>query len=398
MESLNIKFDSKTNQINHYLFLALAFFFPLSVVLGNLLIYLIVLFWILGLKYQQIKKIATNPLAVLSLIFFSTHILGLIWTKNYEWGFEILKKMLDFLIILPIFLTLVKKEYVHTYINAFLISIFLTITLSFMIWLGIIDPFLKATLENPAVTMSTVSYNIFISFAIYISLHRLLIQDTKKNVKWIYAPFSFILIINLFITGGRAGQVLFFFMLGMIILQYFNYRVVKSLIIITTIFPIIFATALFTSPFFEKRVSDTVKNIDYHQIENTSLGQRYTYLINSIELIKKNLYFGVGTGDFPDEYNMIHKINSPDITSTVNPHNMYILITAQLGIFGLISLLSIFVYQIKASLQFRGFNRDLGIVLPLSFLLIMFSDSYLLGHYTTTLFVFFSAIVFKSEV
>jgi len=392
-----MKFDNTTDHINHYLFLALAFFFPISVALGNLIIFLIVSIWIFTLNYQKIKKVFANPLAVLSIVFFGMHVFALIWTENYEWGFHILKKMLDFLFILPIFLTLVKRDYTNLYINAFLISMFVTIIGSFMIWLEMIDPILKATVENPSITMSTISYNIFVSFAIYISLHRLIIQDTKIFFKWIYAVFLILLIINLFITGGRAGQVLFFFMLGAIVFQFFKYRIFKTAIFITILFPIIFILALKTSPFFEKRVSDTIKNSNFNHIENSSIGQRYTYLKNSIEVIRSNIFFGVGTGDFPEEYNSVHKINNPDITSTVNPHNMYILVTAQLGIFGLISFLSIFAYQVKTSFQYSGFNKDFGLILPLSFLLIMLSDSYLLGHYTTTLFVFFSALIFNSE-
>ena len=40
-------------------------------------------------------------------------------------------------------------------------------------------------------------------------------------------------------------------------------------------------------------------------------------------------------------------------------------------------------------------SKDLGITLPLVFLVIMWSDSYLLGHFTTLLFVFFSSFLYK---
>ena len=113
-------------------------------------------------------------------------------------------------------------------------------------------------------------------------------------------------------------------------------------------------------------------------------------------MIKKNLLIGVGTGDFPSEYRKINEINSPSYQNTTNPHNMYTLVFAQLGIFGLISMLSIFYYQIKLSFNSSNkFIRDVGITLPLLFLVIMWSDSYLLGHYTTLIFVFFSSFLYK---
>ena len=55
-----------------------------------------------------------------------------------------------------------------------------------------------------------------------------------------------------------------------------------------------------------------------------------------------------------------------------------------------------FYYQIKIS--FTGSNkfvRDVGFSLPFLFLVIMLADSYLLGHFTSLLFVFFSSFLYK---
>ena len=113
-------------------------------------------------------------------------------------------------------------------------------------------------------------------------------------------------------------------------------------------------------------------------------------------MIKKNPIIGVGTGDFPAEYSKINKINSPKMPETQNPHNMYTLVQTQLGLLGLFSLLSIFYYQIQyANRSSSKFIRDVGITLPLLFLVLMLSDSYLLGHFTTLVFIFFSAFLYK---
>ena len=120
-------------------------------------------------------------------------------------------------------------------------------------------------------------------------------------------------------------------------------------------------------------------------------------MVNSWDIIKQNPIIGVGTGDFPTEFEKISVINNNlEIPTPTNPHNMYNLVLVQLGIVGLISLLSIFYYQIKLSFSSSNrFIRDVGITLPLLFMVIMFSDSYLLGHYTTLMFIFFSSFVYK---
>ena len=64
-------------------------------------------------------------------------------------------------------------------------------------------------------------------------------------------------------------------------------------------------------------------------------------------MIKKNPIIGIGTGDFPYEYQKINQINSPNLPEAENPHNMYVLVLMQLGFLGLASMLSIFYYQIN---------------------------------------------------
>ena len=163
--------------------------------------------------------------------------------------------------------------------------------------------------------------------------------------------------------------------------------------------PSIFFTAYNSSEIFYKRVNLGVNNaiLFFNEIDrNTSIGQRITYSANSLEIIKDNLLFGVGTGDFPIEYNKIHLKKTPEILTTVNPHNMYILVAVQSGLIGVLFMLFMFYQQIKYSLKSSiKVVKDLGIILPLLFLVIMFSDSYLLGHYTTTLFIFFSSFLYK---
>ena len=88
--------------------------------------------------------------------------------------------------------------------------------------------------------------------------------------------------------------------------------------------------------------------------------------------------------------------NTPELTTTVNPHNMYILILVQFGLVGLLIFLSIFYVQIKKALNNKNdLMKKMGIALPLLLLVMMLSDTYLLGHFTTMLFVFFSSIIYK---
>jgi O-antigen ligase len=269
------------------------------------------------------------------------------------------------------------------------------------VWFEIIDPLHRATIDNPTPTMSHISYNPYLTFGIYLISHELLCNKSLSTIsKYFYAFFALTMSINMFITGGRAGQVMYFVMMCILIFQYYGREFkVRATIVSLIIVSSIFLVAYNSSDIFQYRAKDAVNNFNTYMAggnKDTAVGQRITYTINSLEIIKKNLFFGVGTGDFPSEYNKVHVESTPEVYTTVNPHNMYVLVLVQLGLFGLTGMLLIFYHQIKFSLFVKiKINRDLGLVLPLLFLVIMFSDSYLLGHYTTILFVFFSSFLYK---
>ena len=97
-----------------------------------------------------------------------------------------------------------------------------------------------------------------------------------------------------------------------------------------------------------------------------------------------------------DQVKKINSINSPTVRTTVQPHNMYMLILAQLGILGISILAWIFYQQFKIALTSKvQLVQHVGVAIPILFLIIMWSDSYLLGHYTGNLFILFSSFIYS---
>jgi len=394
-----------------YLLIALAFLMPLTVTGANTVIVIICFLWLFSGDYKaKYNQIISSNLMIASIAFYCLHVIGMLWTEDLQWGLHILHKMWYFLLLLPVLYNIVKKEYTKYYIYAFLIAIALTEILSYLIWFEIIESgeetfFHHARNYNPTPFMSHVSYNPFLAFAIYLVTYEIFFnKKLSKLMLWLYSFFSIAMVINMFITGGRAGQVVFFVMIMILILQYFKRQRIKALIAILILLPGIFLTAYQTSPLFNQRIHLAINEIVNYDVEsvavsqqlNSSIGGRILFTLNSWEIIKENALLGVGTGDFPIEYKKITVQQSPGGPYVTNPHNMYVLILVQLGIVGLLSMLSIMYYQIK--LSFKGSNRffrDVGFALPLLFLVIMWSDSYLLGHFTGFLFVFFSSFLYK---
>jgi O-antigen ligase len=269
---------------------------------------------------------------------------------------------------------------------------------SYLIWFEVINPFKTATVLNPTPFMSHISYNPFLAFAIYLLLHEVFFSSSINSVvRSVYSFFAITMSINMFITGGRAGQVVFFVMVALLFFQYFQKKIV-SLVFSIVVVSGIFFTAYQSSELFQIRAAQVVNEAVNPSVwKSSSVGERAIFAIHSWEIFKESPVIGVGTGDFPSEYKKVNAVSSmPSHTNTVHPHNMYILVLTQLGILGLISFLSIFYFQLQfAKVNKSTFLKNTGIALPILFLVIMLSDSYLLGHFTTFLFVFFSSFLYK---
>jgi O-antigen ligase len=393
----NINLD-KTYQ---FLLIILAFLMPLTVFGGNLVIVVICILWLISGEYKsKFNQIIKSRLMVASIVFFLLHVVGLLWTEDLFWGLHIVHKMWYFLLLLPVLFTIVRKDYINHYIYAFLLAISLTEVTSYLVWFELVEPFKNATVENPTPFMSHISYNPILAFAIYLVLHEIFFNNKLSNLVFsLYSFFAISMTVNMFITGGRAGQVGFLVMLSILIFQILDKQRIKSLIVILIVIPSIVISAYQVSDLFKARIDSAINDVLTLSNSNnyqTSIGLRFNFAKNSFEVIKQNPIIGIGTGDFPSEYKKISQINSPELLNTTNPHNMYALVLVQLGFLGLVSMLAIFYYQIKLSYHSSSkFIRDVGITLPLIFLVMMLSDSYLLGHYTTLMFVFFSSFLYK---
>jgi O-antigen ligase len=396
-----VLYNGPLDRVYQYLFIAAFFLLPLTVTGNNIAIWVAVIIWLVSGNYKQkFTEIINNKLALASILFFCIHLMALFWTENISWGLEMTRKMLPFFFVLPIFLTLTRLENLKYYIAAFLLAISISEGLSYLIWFGLIEPFKYATISNPTPLMSHISYNPFLAFAIYLVINKLLSGEKIPQLeRGIYTFFTLTMTVNMFITGGRAGQVMFFAALVILAFQHFKNSQVKATIISFLLILFISSAAYTASPIFKNRVDSAVQNIvDYKTNKDTSVGQRITFLVNSYELFKSSPIIGIGTGDFPKEYHKINQINSPEVRTTVQPHNMYMLVLSQLGLVGFASLLWIFFVQYRIAINCnKHYIGNIGVALPLLFLVIMWSDSYLLGHYTSNLFILFSSIVYSQR-
>ncbi len=384
------------DKIRLFLLLLFTVTLPNSVAVNNLSWILLTIFWIFfGDKKYTFNLIKNNPLIFFSYLLYFSYIVSLLWSDDLRWGLHILKKELIFL-FLPILISLIKNEEKEFLLKSFIVSMTLSEIISYLVFFKIIPPIFHATSYEPTPFMNHVSYNPFLAITIYLLLFYTFLDKTitSKSIKLLSAIFIVTMTVNIFITGGRAGQVAFFVVISLFIFQKFKINW-KSLLLIPLILISIFYLAYTFSPIFKNRVNLAVKELkSVDENPNTSVGLRVTFAKNTIKIINSNPILGVGVGDYPKEYKRVNKKNTPKAKNTIQPHNMYLFVWASSGILGLFSLISLLFVQLLSSINSNSKYRYIMLVIPIFFAVIMLSDSYLLGHHTTKLFIFLSAIFY----
>ncbi len=388
---INTKISDRICLVNSYLIILFVFCLPISTSGTSILGALILLLWIIegGLK-AKIKIIFDNKISIIVLAYIFMHLIGLLWTEDFDRGYSIIAKQWK-LLLLPVLLTIVKKDHIKYYLYAFIIAMMMTVSISYLVWFEMLH-FKNVSPADPTIFMDRISYNIFLCVAIYMTIQFYLL---KKHYLFLF--IIVFMTLNMFMTQGRAGHVAFFVMIPMVLFQYFNKNIKKSLIAFVLV-PLIFIGAYKMSPSFKERMNLTWNSMrQVHDNSNSSIGQRLNFLLNSLEIIKKNPVIGVGTGDFTIEYSRINELKSPQVVTTDNPHNQYVLVLAQFGLVGFIIFLSLFYYQLKYAMKYKDDWQYMRFFVPVLFLVIMLGETYLMGHRTCLLFSLLSAVYYNNS-
>ena len=401
MPSMNLPAKIKSIKIadySSYVIMAFIFSIPISTTGSNILALLIALLWLIEGRFKEkFQEISKNKVTLAVLAYVLLHVVGLLWTSNYDWGLYTIKKQWK-LLLLPVFLTMVKKEHAWYYINSFIASMILSVVISYGIWLEIFS-FKDSTPSNPSPFIMHVMYNPLLALAIYLLSIQLQLNNLSSQKKIAIMIIIAGMTINMFLVPGRTGQTTFFFLVVVLIFQSFKKNILTKLITCLIAIPFVFFVSYSSIDQFKERVNASIENLNNFDFNApNSIAERATFLVVSTEIIKDNPIIGVGTGDFPQAYK--NKINTSDkiygYAYTENPHNQYLLVLSQFGMVGLILFSSIFYFQFRFALSSSFPLKYVLVTFPLFYLFIFLGDSSLQVSGTSLLFSIFSAFLYKT--
>jgi len=395
---------NNANFILNYLFVFYAFSIPLDLKIYRFIVIGIYIFFILqeDLK-EKIKWILSNRFFHLFIIYIIYQFLVVLWTSDKNYGLRFVLKYIECFLPLFIITSSLKKEFVNKIINSWLLGMFITEIIAYGIYFNLwtthyhnihfddITPFYHHTI-----------YSLFLSTSILILLYKLL-YEKWTIFHYLSLPFILTMTINLFLTGGRGGQIAFFITLFVVL--FIKFRKNKKLLFISILTPflIFFIAYNFSSKFHNRinlAISDT-KNIFENKNFCGSWGQRAGSYIVSKDIIKKSPLFGVGFHTPMDMLPVIVNEKYPYLkciihSQTIHLHNTFLMEITQAGIIGLILLLSIFLYLFKLEIK-DNFIRYVKLIFLINFIIYSMVDYSWHTAITMKYFAFFSAILIATS-
>jgi len=305
--------------INFFIVL-FAFVFPISLGGANVLLGIILLLWLVeGNFKQKLQIFKTHKILWIFLTIGILTLTSALLSHSMFHGFlahekkSLVRIIFAHYILIPllpiIIVTSVKKEYLRYSISAFLLAILLSEIISYLIFFQIIDIHLlqikhlirsDASISNPTPFMHHTEYSVFLSIAAILLLDRLL--HTKHH----YLQFFILLFltsatVNLFINGGRTGQISYLIAISTYMFFYFRFNL-KIIFYTLTLLSTVVILAYHFSPTFHQRSTMALENIQdiSHGDYSTSWGLRVASIKVSMHYLfssPEHFLFGAGAGD-----------------------------------------------------------------------------------------------------
>lgn len=339
--------NTQLKKIEIYFLPLAAFFLLISTAILNFFIVLAVTISSLRIIYNnEYISIISKKFMLYGLLIFFFLILSSYYTVgNFDNIYITLKKYIKFLYIPILFYYIKTHQNQIMIIKFFLSGSMLVLLLSYLKFFNIInfsslynffDMNLFMTLSKASVFQTSIVHGAVFSFIFYLSIY--MAKRTKNNLLYVFSFFCFINVV--YMNDSRNSYIITFFLILLVIYFYFY----KKKYMVTTI-SLFFIFSLSISPIsetFTKTLNDTKDDFNLLVNKNftSSIGLRSLWAINGFNNIYNDPLFGSGVGSYENTIENFIKDNDINVSKKLaisnNPHNEFISISSQLGLFGLI--------------------------------------------------------------
>jgi len=386
---LQHKYNSWLNTAANHLIVMFAFFLPVSMSGRSSTVFLLVTLFVLRGKYWgYIKEGLKDKLVQAFFIYFCIHIIWLLGTDNFHEAKKVVHEA-KILLYPLLFITFIDKRYIPRMFAAYFLGMLCSELWSYSIFFEWLPPnphdVGQGGPSDPTPVYHHSHYGFMLAVTLTLVLQRLIYEADNMALKAVFGFFFITASINLFITAGRTGYVLYLIMLFTLFLLVFKKRIWLAGASTLGICATAFLLAFNFSNTFHDRVLTTISSvqaISASQNYDSSLGNRVAVWSGGEKVVLNNFWFGVGTGDQMDVVRAEIEKDEPQNSHIANAlqhmHNEYLSACLQFGVLGLLSFLYI-IFQLIRYPQENVSLKNMQIVLALGVASFSFIDIMTLG-------------------
>jgi O-antigen ligase len=337
----------------------LLFFLPSSMEASNVLIALLFVEAIIGLISNK-KDIffKTRLVLLIYILLFIVYVFSGIYSENRDWYiFEIEKKLGLLVLPLSFFVIAISKNQKRNLLTVFAFS-----TVFWLVFCLILS-FFKAYQTNDYsylymdkladwIGMLRVYFSLYIFFSLIILWHDYV---DKRGNKTIVVTSMLLCVLGMFLFMSRIQLPVLFLFLCILMFQYFkNKGFLVSGILSLLVLGFIFGGLIyFIQPLNQQFLGALEKFHPKHAytLDANGFNERLIFWKCSIELIKENIFFGVGIGDLFEELSACYtNIGLPRL-NRFNCHNQYLQMWLSIGVFGFATFISLLIFHFKIAFK-----------------------------------------------
>lgn len=390
--------------------MAYAFLLPLSSNIATKVLIPILMCLLFSHEFKErLQYILKNRIFQSFLLMLTIYTLWILGSNHIDTALFEINKLFKVFLPLLIMAMATKKEFLLKIINGFLLAMLFSTIISFCMFFQIYIPLLKLSGANVPFMMNYTQYATVISIAMGFSFFILFFKNPLSVIQKVFYSLLFILsFLNLLILNSLTGYVLLLFSCLIVYFILYPQHIKKILFFGMGIICIIYSFAYTISPTFKGKITvsiQTIKELSSYNF-SSSIGVRVGFLVYSLDTIKKNPIFGIGTGDH------VHEIRKKIIEQETNPinaktmlenipdsngsnlHNQFLDILLQFGLLGLIAFFNIF-YQIYKNKTITPYLQPLQYLLGVSILLSCFANPLFIYGDVERIFVLLVALLIR---
>ena len=333
-----------------------AFFLLISTALLNVFVLLAVICTIMHLIYERsFSDLISKKFMLYGLLLFLFLAMSLYFTiGDVDSIISSLKKYIKFLYIPFLYININRNKNSDLVIKHFIAGGVVVLFMSYLKYFNFVDlkPIydyynmnLVGTITQASVFQTSIVHGAIFSFISYLSIF----VAKRDNNKWLYI-FSALCLINIFFMNDSRNS---YIIASIFIFLIFYYHFYKIKYLFTTL-SLLVTFFIFLSPISEnliKSMHDTNKDIKLLIDKNytSSIGLRTLWLSIGIQNLNDEPILGSGVGSYKNSVQHFLEKNTinvkHDLAISNNPHNEFVSMSTQLGLFGL-SLYILFLYSL----------------------------------------------------